>query len=78
MKGGAKVDPTTPTFRTKDPSGDITNYVYLTDAQCVKDAVGEYHLDLDPAEVGKWEVLFFGTGANKTAEKTSFIVVPAF
>ena len=67
-------DPTTVKAKVKDPSGTVTTYTYGTDAALVKDATGQYHLDVDTDENGEWHFRFEGTGACTAVEESSFYV----
>ena len=49
----------------------VTNYV-VTGGQIVKDSVGNYSLEIDPAIQGKWFYRFEGAGTNKGAEEREF------
>lgn len=71
---GALVDPTTVVFKIKNPVGQTTTYTHGVDAQLVKDAVGKYHVDVEPAIQGVWTYRWEGSGANKGAEEANFTV----
>ena len=43
---GTNTDPTTVTFRIRDPNKVVTSYVYGTDVELVKVATGQYRIDL--------------------------------
>lgn len=58
----AAVDPTTVTVTIVDPSGTSTPYVYGTDAEVVKDSVGNYHVDYEVDENGLWTHRWVSTG----------------
>ena len=48
-------DPATLTFTFETPLSLITTtYVYGTDAELVKDAVGKYHVEITLTEAGTW------------------------
>jgi hypothetical protein len=68
------VDPSTVTFKVKAPAGTVTTYVYLTDAQVVKDSVGDYHVDVSASEDGQWWYRFESTGTGQAAAENSFYV----
>lgn len=77
--GGDEVDPTGVTARIKPPSGSTLVYVHGTDAELVKDEVGEYHVDVDANLAGTWYVRFEGTGTYQAAAEHSFkVAVGAF
>ena len=73
---GADTDPTGVTFAFTTPAGVITTYVYLTDAQLVKDSVGNYHVDLTVNEAGMYYYRWAGTGAVQAVEVGQFSVKP--
>jgi len=55
-------DPTAVTFKTKNPNGKVTTYIYLTDAEVVKVGTGVYRVDLALNLVGEWWYRWEGTG----------------
>jgi hypothetical protein len=71
---GSFIDPTTVSFKIKDPAGVVTVYVYLTNGQLVRDSLGKYHVNVDAATVGKYYYRFFSTGSGKAAAEGSFVV----
>lgn len=78
LADGALTDPTTVTVKTKvHKSGDVTAYVYGTDAEVVKDSTGVFHFDLTFAEAGTHFWRFAGTGAVQAATEGSFEVEPS-
>ena len=70
----AYVDPATVRFKYKNPSGTITTLTYLTDAALVKDATGEYHVDVDASVSGTWHYRWESTGTNQAADEGKFEV----
>ena len=72
--GGSLADPTAVAFKFKVPAGTTTTYNYGTDAQLVKDAVGEYHADIDASTSGTWSYRFESTGAGQAAAEDQFTV----
>jgi hypothetical protein len=56
------VDPTTVTVTITNPSGTDTAYVYGTDAEVVKDSIGNYHVDYEVDENGLWTHRWVSTG----------------
>lgn len=83
------VDPTTVTFKLRGPlssrtfvsndeTAPVTTYVYGTDAELVKDAVGRYHVDVTTptgATVeGIYAFRFEGTGTNASAADGEYTV----
>lgn len=59
---GALTNPTTIIFRYKDPSENITILTYGVDAAVIRDATGQYHVDVDIDEAGTWHYRWEGTG----------------
>lgn len=74
--GGTDTDPTTVTFRHRKPDGTVTAWVYGTDSQVVKDAVGKYHADLALNQEGVWTYRWEGTGAAEVAGEDALRVLP--
>ena len=67
-------DPTTITFQIRRGEDAIEEYVYGTDAEVVRDAAGQYHLDyVLPAE-GRWHYRAVGTGAVSAAAEGVLVV----
>jgi len=66
----AAQDPTAVKLSFKDPSGNVTTYVYVTDAQLVKSATGIYYVDIDLDEVGTWWYRFWSTGTGQASGET--------
>jgi hypothetical protein len=72
---GQNADPSAVTFKIRNLStGAVTTYVYLTDAQLVKDATGLYHVDFIVTSAGIWSYRFAGTGAVTAPDERSFLV----
>lgn len=71
-RDGQAVDPTTVTFKVRDPTGAITTYVYGTDAQLVKAGVGNYYADVEATASGEWFYRFYSTGNGQAAGETRF------
>jgi len=69
----AKTDPTTVTFKYKDPSGNVTTEQYGS-GNVVKDATGDYHLEIDLDEAGRWDYRAEGAGAVKAAGEGDLVV----
>lgn len=68
-------DPDVVRGKFKDPSGNITTYVYGTDSELVKDATGEYHFDVSVDEAGTWYYRIEGessAGAAQGADEGTF------
>lgn len=70
----ALVDPTTVRFAAKDPNGTIEIYVYGTDSEVVKDAVGQYHCEIDLTAAGTWYWRAYSSGNYQGATEGSFEV----
>lgn len=64
----AAADPTAVTAVITEPDGIATTYVYGTDAELVKDGVGNYHVDFVFAKQGRHKIKLTGTGAINSAE----------
>lgn len=73
-KTGVLLDPTTVTFKVKNPLGVETTYVYNTDVQLIKDSTGIYHIDINANLVGTWFYRFESTGTGQAAQEGSFRV----
>lgn len=71
---GAAIDPTTVTAKVRDPSGNVTTLVYLTDGALVRDAAGAFHTDVNADEAGVWTYRFASTGTGQAAAEGTFRV----
>lgn len=71
---GTFADPSTVTFKLKNPSGTVTTYVYGTDAQLEKSAVGRYYVDVTINATGIWSYRFEGTGLVNVASESKFTI----
>jgi hypothetical protein len=72
---GVDVDPTTVTFKLMAPDRTTTTYVYGTDAQVVKESVGDYYVDVVPTQAGRWWYQWLSTGTGTaTATEGNFVV----
>ena len=72
---GAPRDPTVVKFEWKKPSANNhTEYTYGTDAELVKDGVGNYHVDLSATEAGGWLYRFYATGSGQCAGESYYNV----
>jgi hypothetical protein len=65
-------DPTTITFVMREPDGLETTYVHGTDAELVKDSVGNYHVDWPVAKEGRHFYTWIGTGTAAEAGQGEF------
>lgn len=70
----AAADPGKVFCEIKTPAGVTTSYEYDSDVEVVKDATGEYHLDLDCAAVGFWRWRWYSTGLIQAADEGRFRV----
>ena len=71
---GVLIDPAVVRFKVKSPSNVVTSYLYGTNSQLVKLAVGKYYVDVSVAEAGTWFYRFYSTGTNQAAAETEFVV----
>lgn len=72
--GGSAIDPTAVTAKVRDPSGNVTTLVYLTDGALVRDAAGAFHTDVNADEAGVWTYRFASTGTGQAAAEGTFRV----
>lgn len=71
-------DPSTVTFVYETPAGAVTELVYGTDAEVVKDSTGVYYVNLDTTGVpGTWKYRFFSSGNGQAAAQSKFKVMRA-
>ncbi len=77
-RNGAAIDPATVTFKIRDPSGAVTTYVFGTDAELVKDSVGNYHVDVSPSVNGDYLYRYESTGTGQAAEEGKFQIKRGF
>lgn len=70
-----KHDPTTVSFSIKEPDGTTTTYVYGTDSEVLKSAVGVYVVDWPATQEGLHRYRWFSTGTGQAAEESFFDVV---
>ncbi len=75
--GGVATDPTTVTFQFLPPGGSVTTYLYGVNGQILRDATGQYHVDLTGNVVGRWALRFAATGAVTAAVEGEFDVLPS-
>lgn len=68
---GVATDPSTVTFRVKDPTNTETTY---TSPDVVKDGVGAYHLDIYLGASGTWWYRVEGTGSCTVAAENQMNV----
>ena len=72
----AATDPTTLTFKMREPDGTVTTYVEGTDVELVKDSTGNFHVDWLLAQAGKHYYRWIGTGAAAEADTGEFEALP--
>ncbi len=70
----APVDPTSVTVRLREPDGTLMSFVYGTDPEVVRTALGAYEIDLALTQAGRHVLRWEGTGAGQAAEETEFHV----
>ena len=68
----APIDPEVVNVTFRDPSGNITTWVYDTDEEVVRSAEGIYYADIDADEAGTWEYRWWSTGSGQAAEAKKF------
>ena len=59
---GTNTDPTTVTFRRKDPNKVVRSYIYNTDTEVVRSGIGAYRIDLQLDLPGEWWYRWESTG----------------
>lgn len=69
-------DPTTVTFLLKKPSGSVVPFVYLTDAEVIRDNRGLYHMDfiIDEPEAERWYCRIEGVGIVTGVDEKGFSI----
>ena len=78
LNGDIPLDPTSPRFSVRPPSGTIVTYTYPTDAALVRDSVGVYHFDLALTSPGVWRYAFWSPGpTGQGREEVAITVEPA-
>jgi hypothetical protein len=69
------VDPTNLTLTIKNKTtGTVVDFIYLTDAEVIRDSVGAYHCDWTPAVKGVYWYRFSCTGTVEDAAEATFSV----
>ncbi len=71
----ADTDPTTVTFTIVTPGNVSTTYTYVTDAEVVKDATGQYHIIITTAQHGIYIARAAGTGGGVEDADEEFVTV---
>jgi hypothetical protein len=74
---GTNTDPSVVKAYYKSPTGVVTTLVYGVDNALVKDAVGQYHVDILAQIVGNWFYRFEGTGTLVAANEGEFVIQPS-
>lgn len=75
--GGTLVDPSVVKLRVRTPAGDVTEYVYGTAPDLVKDSTGVYHFDIVLNAGGLWRYRWVSTGIGATARIVNLDVTEA-
>lgn len=68
------LDPGSVTGRFRIASAQPTSYTYGVDPQLVRDAVGQYHFDVEATESGTWYYRFESSGIGQAAAEGTFRV----
>lgn len=71
---GALADPTVLTFYMREPDDTVTDFVYGTDVELVKDSPGIYHVYWDITQSGFHHWRYEATGTVAAAEEANFTV----
>jgi hypothetical protein len=71
---GSVVDPTTVTFRVKNPSGITTTWTYGPDLELEKESTGHYKAQVNANQQGSWSYRFESTGPYQGAREATFDV----
>lgn len=69
---GVDVDPGTVQLIVKSPLGVTTTFLYGTDAELVKDSIGDYSLLYTPTSEGRYSYRFLATGSYAGANESFF------
>jgi hypothetical protein len=64
------VDPSTVSIIIEEPDGTQTTYVYGTDAELVRDGVGEFHFNLAGDQTGTYWYRIESTGTGQAATES--------
>jgi hypothetical protein len=72
---GQLIDPTTVRFKATKPSGALLDYTYPT--TIVKTSTGNYHVDINADQSGKWLYRWENSGTGQAAEQSCFEVEPS-
>ena len=74
---GVATDPADVFAKYSDPSGNITALEYGIDAELVRDSAGNYHVDIDANDDGKWWYRFYSTGSGQASSANGAFYVYA-
>ena len=66
---GTATDPTAVFAAYGDPSGNTTTLEYGVDVALVRDSTGNYHVDIDADEAGRWYYRFYSTGTGQASSE---------
>lgn len=72
---GTDVDPSTVTFKAYAPDGETTTYVYATDAELIRADTGDYYVDFEPDQSGRWHYRWTSTGSGTAIALEGHFVV---
>lgn len=75
---GDVADPDTLTFSYENPQGTVTSYVYLTNAELVRQSEGIFYVDVSMTLVGDYHYRWIATGSGQGAQGGVFRVRPNF
>lgn len=67
-ENGTPVNPTTMTFKVKNPAGTTTTYVYGTDSQVVRPSTGNFYVDVTASAEGRYQYRWESTAPNGADE----------
>lgn len=59
LKDDVPIDPISLRLEIEDPSGSITEYIWNTDPEIVRDSIGAFHFDLMATQPGRWIYRWF-------------------
>ncbi len=71
--GGSLTDPTTVTFKMKEPDGTETTYVFGTDPELTNPSTGVYTVSWPITQSGIHRYKFVATGTVEQAEQLTFL-----
>ncbi len=74
----ALVDPSVVRLRVLNPAKVIVHvWLFGTDPEIVKDAVGKYHANVDGNASGTWYYYWYSTATGQAAEEGKFTILAA-